>query len=178
MEFLKSSLNTYPATSVVEKEYKSRMLNLLNRHGHQAFTRDLHHAHFTASAWILNKEKNKVLLLHHTKLNKWLQPGGHADGEMNLLKVARKEAAEESNLTNLKLLQNQIFDIDIHVIPKRNEVIEHEHFDVRFIFTTEDEDKTQINNESKGFKWVNLAKIDQLTNEESILRMLRKSKSI
>lgn len=171
-------LNSYNPNNKKEEVYKERMLTLLENSEEIAFSRENQKAHFTASAWILSSDKSKVLLLHHTKLDKWLQPGGHADGELDLLKVALKEAKEETGLVDLQLLTPEIFDIDIHTIPQRKEVPEHEHFDVRFAFITSNENKIEINNESKAYKWIKLQEINQITQEQSILRMQQKSKTL
>ncbi|GAB3340246.1 NUDIX hydrolase [Marivirga atlantica] len=178
MKGLQKQLGQYSPTSIEEISYKQRMLYLLEDSKERAFIRENLNAHFTASAWILSSDKSKVLLLHHTKLDKWLQPGGHADGEFDLLKVALKETQEETGLVDLQLLTPEIFDIDIHIIPQREEVPEHEHFDVRFAFNTKNEGEIQINNESKAYKWIKLQEINQITQEQSILRMQQKSKTL
>jgi len=154
------------------------MIQLFESKGPLAFTRENLDAHFTASAWILNVNTRSVLLLHHKKLNKWLQPGGHADGEMDLEKVARKEAKEETNLDNLTLYSHNIFDIDIHLIPERKGIPTHYHYDVRFAYFCPDKERTQINHESNSYKWIKTNDIKTLTNESSIIRMAQKSKSI
>jgi 8-oxo-dGTP pyrophosphatase MutT (NUDIX family) len=174
MEILKH----YEPQSEPEKLYKSQMLELYEAKGQLAFLRKSLNAHFTASAWIINPETDTVLLIQHKKLNKWLQPGGHADGEVNLEKVARKEAFEETGLINLQLASNSIFDIDIHLIPKNNQVPEHQHYDVRFVYFCRNTEETQINSESINFQWLNIEDVKKLSNEPSVLRMVEKSKSI
>ena len=73
--------------------------------------------HLTGSAWIVSVDRRKALLLHHRKLGRWIQPGGHADGELDLFGVALKEAREESGLSQIRSISREIFDIDIHEIP-------------------------------------------------------------
>ncbi|SMG40734.1 NUDIX domain-containing protein [Marivirga sericea] len=172
MELLKN----YIPVSETEQRYKEKMLELYETKGEQAFNRSNLEAHFTASAWIVDPYSKEILLLHHKKLNKWLQPGGHADGETNLEAVARKEVKEETALENLHLIRDEIFDIDIHLIPENKGIPQHEHFDVRFAYFCNDIEKTQINFESNDFHWINLDKVESLTNEPSILRMKAKSK--
>ncbi|HET8858830.1 NUDIX hydrolase [Marivirga sp.] len=171
-------LKVYDPPTKVEKGYLPKMLKLLAKKGTIACTRENKEAHFTASAWIINPHDKEVLLLHHKKLKKWLQPGGHADGEMNLEIVARKEANEETGLENLTRINNQIFDIDIHTIPEHKGIAEHKHYDVRFAYFCTNKDETQINLESNDFQWINLNQIESLTDEPSILRMVEKSKNI
>lgn len=93
----------------------------------------------------------------HKKLGFWLQLGGHADGDSNLLSVAIKEAYEESGLNNISVLSEEIFDIDIHYIPKFKSVPGHYHYDVRFLLKNcDDDDKIKISDESNDLRWFNV----------------------
>src|SRR5215510_11521790 len=83
------------------------------------FERSLQIGHVTGSAWIVDLDRTHALLTHHRKLNKWLQLGGHADGDPDILRVALREAREESNLDAIRPVSENIFDVDIHVIPAR-----------------------------------------------------------
>lgn len=174
MELLKH----YNPQTEQEKNFKGRMLRLYRDKSNLAFMRKSIEAHFTASAWIINPENREVLLIHHKKLNKWLQPGGHADGEVDLEKVARKEAREETSLHNLQLATSDVFDIDIHLIPEHKGIQEHYHYDVRFAYFCTCKDDTQINSESNSFQWIKIDQVKTLTKEPSILRMVKKTKSI
>jgi ADP-ribose pyrophosphatase YjhB (NUDIX family) len=171
-------LKQYNPETEKEKKYKNKMLELFESKREVAFTRQNIQAHFTASAWIIDPNSHEILLLHHKKLNKWLQPGGHADGEMNLEKVSRKEAFEETSLMDLSLVIKGIFDIDIHPIPEHKGVLQHYHYDVRFAYFCTDRTKTQINSESNKFQWIEIEKVKDLTDEPSILRMVNKTKII
>ncbi|WP_296620493.1 NUDIX hydrolase [Marivirga sp.] len=171
-------IRQYSPQSEEEKIFKQQMLQLYQEKSIVAFSRENLEAHFTASAWILNPNTQEVLLLHHKKLDKWLQPGGHADGETDLEKVARKEANEETALENLDLVSDQVFDIDIHLIPEKKGIPQHDHYDVRFAYFCSNKGGTQINSESKDFQWINIKDVHTLTKEPSILRMVKKSKSI
>ena len=122
---LKDELLCYEPDNDDERHCKRRMLAFLEVP--QCFERSLDKDHFTASSWLIDKSANKVLLMHHRKLDKWLQLGGHADGDSNLLRVAIKEAQEESGIQDIKPVHKHIFDIDIHDVPG------HRHFDVRFL---------------------------------------------
>ena len=106
------------------------------------FQRTNYSGHFTASAWILNEKRDKALMTHHKKLNMWLQLGGHADGNTDLLDVARREAIEESGIKKIRLLNDEIFDVDIHLVPKFKDQPSHKHFDVRFIFEANEDRRT------------------------------------
>ncbi len=98
------------------------------------FERSLLSGHVTGSAWLVNLDRKQVLLTHHKKLNCWLQLGGHADGDSDILAVALREAEEESGLVDIELASRGIFDIDIHVIPAGKNEPEHLHYDLRFAF--------------------------------------------
>lgn len=129
------------------------------------------YGHLTGSAWVVNATRTKALLLHHRKLNRWMQPGGHADGEFDLLSVALREAREESGLTGIEPVTGEIFDVDIHEIPPFKEIPAHYHFDVRFLLYADDEEIPRHNEESNDVKWIDLADLSQYTEEESVLRM-------
>lgn len=129
--------------------------------------------HLTGSAWIVNPSRTKALLLHHRKLNKWMQPGGHADGDLNLFMVALREAREESGLGNIHPVSREVFDVDIHGIPRFKDVPAHYHYDVRFLFEADDREHPERNDESNEIAWIDLAEISKYTDEESVLRMAR-----
>ncbi len=148
------------------------------QHNPDAFLRSSTMGHFTASAWILNQTLDKALLMHHRKLNKWLQLGGHCDGDDNLIRVAHKEAQEESGIDQINMVSDTIFDIDIHLIPARTHEPMHYHYDVRFLFQTLDSIPLIINHESRGLAWVKFDDIHTLTEENSVLRMAYKSKNL
>ena len=131
--------------------------------------------HLTGSAWVVSRDGSSALLLHHRKLNRWLQPGGHADGELDLLSVALREAQEESGLVDLVPESSQIFDVDIHEIPARGDVPTHLHYDVRFLFRAQSEALPTRNHESNDVVWIPLSEILTLTTEESVVRMARLS---
>ena len=130
--------------------------------------------HITGSAWIVCPKRRRVLLTHHRKLEKWLQLGGHSDGDGNTLWVAQREAEEESGLTVNPVSKN-VFDIDIHTIPARGDDPEHKHYDVRFLFEADDHAQLTISDESNDLRWVSIEDLNELTSEESVLRMVRKT---
>jgi 8-oxo-dGTP pyrophosphatase MutT (NUDIX family) len=142
-----------------------------------AFERDNLPGHITGSAWILDHSRQSVLLVHHGTLNKWLQPGGHADGEENVLNVALREADEETGLKNFHLLQENIFDLDIHPIPARKGFPDHLHYDVRFVFEANKKERVVVSEESHDVAWIPLSDLAKLTgNNPSVMRMATKSK--
>ncbi len=166
-------LRVYDSRFEVEKIFAAQFLDLLEHP--RAFQRDYLPGHITGSSWIVDHSRNFVLLVHHGTLNKWLQPGGHADGEENVLNVALREAAEETGLTEFKILKQDIFDIDIHPIPERGGFPDHLHYDVRFLFEADKNHKIIISEESHDVAWVEASKLKNLTGgNPSIMRMVEK----
>ena len=139
------------------------------------FARSLQVGHVTGSAWIIDSPHKHCLLTHHKKLDRWLQLGGHADGDGNTARVATREALEESGLKSLQLVSLEIFDLDIHTIPERGDEPEHQHFDVRYLFETSRDAPLVVSDESNDLAWIALDDIEALTSERSILRMVEKT---
>jgi 8-oxo-dGTP pyrophosphatase MutT (NUDIX family) len=121
--------------------------------------------HLTGSACVVSPDRRKVLLTHHRKLRKWLQLGGHADGDGNLLAVALREAKEESGLRRLKTA----------TIPGRANEPGHWHHDLRFILEADPGEKLTVTSESKDLAWVDVVSVASLNPEESMARMVRKT---
>jgi 8-oxo-dGTP pyrophosphatase MutT (NUDIX family) len=178
--------------------HREAVLNLLRRHAARAL--DAHEAamtadvlrfvdthpdcllracgpgHLTGSAWIVSPDRSRTLLTHHLKLDKWLQLGGHADGDGDLLAVALREAREESGLAGVEAVSPEIFDVDRHWIPPRKVDRGHYHYDLRFLFEADPREPLAITPESKDLAWVELGRVPQLNPEESMARMVRKTR--
>jgi 8-oxo-dGTP pyrophosphatase MutT (NUDIX family) len=137
--------------------------------------RSLKIGHLTGSAWIVDRERKRTLLTHHRKLNKWLQPGGHADGELNLLAVALREAREESGLTRLRVVAETIFDVDRHLIPARKTEPDHYHYDIRFMIEADTAEPFVVTEESHDLAWIEIGRMAEYNAEESMLRLARKT---
>lgn len=131
--------------------------------------------HTTASAWITNADDSKAVLLHHKKLDIWVQPGGHVDDtDATILAASLREAREETGLSELHLAQSGLFDVDVHAIPERKHEPKHWHLDLRFWFRAATE-QLVLSEESNELRWLSRAEIEALTDEESVLRMVRKT---
>lgn len=134
--------------------------------------------HITASAWIVDQDYKYVLLTHHVKLNRWLQLGGHTEEEETLIESALREANEESGLKSVSLLSKEIFDLDVHEIPQYGTTDKHYHFDLRFLMVASKEEVLSVSDESHDLKWIELSEVSQYADEESILRMIEKTRHL
>lgn len=180
LELLDRYLSRYPD----EVDVASRIRQLVES-SPDCFERTCRPGHITGSAWVLSQDGKKCLLVHHAKLNRWLQPGGHADGQAAIEEVALKEVREETGLVELELPAADgllvPLDLDVHLIPARysptGELIEdaHEHHDVRFLVVAHADQPLAVSEESHDLGWFSKAEILQRTDEESVLRMLRKA---
>lgn len=130
--------------------------------------------HFTGSAWLVSGDGERVLLTHHRKLGRWLQLGGHADGDQDLAQVARREAEEESGLVDL-VVEPAIFDLDRHAIPARGSEPEHWHYDVRFVVRATGSEDFAVSEESLALAWKPVTDIAaDPASDESLRRMATK----
>ena len=168
---LKALLAAYRGRWPLESATVARFDAFIDAHP-DCFQRSCRVGHITGSAWIVDMSGERVLLAHHRKLGRWLQPGGHCDGDPDTAAVALREAREESGL-DVRALDDAIFDIDVHGIPARGREPAHLHFDVRFLVRAE-HDRFTVSDESHALAWVPAAGLDALTGEESVVRMARK----
>jgi 8-oxo-dGTP pyrophosphatase MutT (NUDIX family) len=169
-----SLLSSYVPDEGEENRMYNETLAFIGEHA-ECFDRTLSIGHVTGSGWVISPGRDKVLLMHHMKLDKWFQPGGHCDGDPDVAAVALKEVKEETGLRHVQLLTGAIFDIDVHEIPAKNELPAHYHYDIRFLFEADPTDQLFINGESRDLRWVRLAEVEVLNDSESILRMARKT---
>ena len=134
--------------------------------------------HWTASAWVVEPSRQEALLLFHRKLQRWIQPGGHADGDPDLPQVALKEASEETGLRSLRLAGEDIFDFDITPIPARKDIPAHSHLDVRFLIWADRDEPIIESPESSGARWVELTGLNLLCDDRGVARMAAKTASV
>ncbi len=171
-EWLVNKIQSYSIHHPEEQNTVKRFLNLLNHP--DAFQRMHLPGHITGSAFIVSEDHTKTLLVHHAKLDRWLQPGGHADGDTDVVRVAMREANEETGLQRLELVTPEIFDLDIHPIPTRKDFPAHEHYDIRYLVKASPEEKIIVSEESFDVRWVPLDILATYTTEKSLLRMKEK----
>ncbi len=135
-----------------EDDLRRRMLDFCRDHD-DALDRTCAEGHLTGSAAVVDLSRRATLLVHHVKLDRWLQPGGHADGEGDLAEVALREATEETGIEGLEVVTPAI-SVDIHEIPTRGPEVRHLHLDVRFLVIAPDgAEATPHPTETNGAEW-------------------------
>lgn len=148
-------------------------LDFLHSHP-DVFQRQHAEGHFTGSAWLVSADGSRTLLTHHRKLDRWLQPGGHADGDDDLARVAWREACEETGVPALRV-EGGIFDIDRHRIPARGDEPAHWHYDVRYVIRAGADERFVVSEESHALAWRPVAELaDDEALDDSLRRMARK----
>lgn len=169
MKLIDEILKYTPYNEQEEKD-KELFISCLSKENN-IFTRDNKLVHLTASSWIINEERTKILLCYHNIYNSWTWLGGHADGEENLLKVAIKEAKEESGLINIKPLDDgNIFSLESLCveghIKKGVYVSSHIHLNVTYLLEADDKEILKIKeDENKNLGWFAFDDIYTLSNE-------------
>lgn len=169
---LKEQIEKYIPYNEQEVSDKELMLEYINTFN-DVLTRENKMCHFTASNWIVNKDRTKVLMIYHNIYKSWAWTGGHADGDSDLLHVALKEAQEETGLSSLKLLSDGIYGIQIVTVDshiKRGKFVSsHLHLDCCFLFEANEEDELRIKaDENSGVKWIDINDTIKITNEEKM----------
>ena len=146
------------------------------------FERSCPEGHITGSAWILSPDHRNVLLTHHRKLGRWLQLGGHSDGDGDPRQVALREAQEESGLARFRFLPDERdplpLDLDVHSIPEHGGEPAHLHLDVRFLLVAEPGQELRVSEESKELRWFPRARLADFVDEESLLRLERRAREV
>ncbi|HLU40869.1 MAG TPA: NUDIX hydrolase [Microthrixaceae bacterium] len=152
---------------------QQRTLDAIGRHGAAVASRTTAPAHLTASAVVVDPSRRRVLVLHHAKLRRWLQPGGHADGDHELAGVALREAREETGISGLAVLL-PAFDLDVHEVDHGDALGAHEHLDLRFLVAAPPGARERGNHESTELRWVDERELAELTDEARLLDAVRR----
>lgn len=174
---LLDELRAYLPADPHERAMRDRLVAFVEAQP-QAFARELLIGHVTASAWIVDPSRTRALLTHHRKLDRWLQLGGHVDGDPDVRAGALREAREESGLASLRLAHDAIYDLDVHAIPARPGEPAHDHYDVRFAFYADPAEPLVVSAESNQLAWVRLDALDASGADESMLRLARKTATL
>lgn len=171
---LLDELQRYVAADDREAHMQQRITAFVSSQA-DAFARTLAAGHVTASAWIVDPSRTRALLIHHRKLGKWLQLGGHIEDDADLRAAALREAREESGLRSLRFASRTIYDLDVHRIPSRADETAHDHYDVRFALEADPSEPLIEGAESHALAWIPLADIERYGVDESVLRLARKT---
>ncbi len=177
-------LDCYRRAHPGELDVVDRIVELVRGHV-DCFERTCRPGHITGAAWILSSDRRRALLTHHRQLDRWLQLGGHADGDPHVDQVALREAREESGIRHFEFVTGGgplvPLDVDVHQIPaRRNQeghVVEdaHEHHDIRFLLVAHADQQVCASSESYDVGWFTPDEVRRLTDEPSVLRMLEKA---
>lgn len=176
---LLSLLDDYQTRIITEAGYVARAKRFVIEH-ENCFDSGLLPGHITGSAWVVNPMRDKALMLHHKKLDRWFQPGGHADRDADIRRVVLREISEETGLPpeQIKLVSDKIFDVDIHTIPANQFGPHHVHFDIRFLLEVDERQPIPGNNESYQILWVPLYQAVQYNHNLSTYRMVEKTRRL
>lgn len=149
-----------------DRDNRAALGALLRRVG-DPYGRDPREDHVTGSGFVVSPCRSFTLLMHHAKLDRWLQPGGHCDGDPDVAGVAAREVFEETGL-RARLLSRRLFDIDIHEIPARGDAPAHFHYDLRFLFEADPANPLLGNEESHDLRWVALQDLPRYAPQRSV----------
>jgi 8-oxo-dGTP pyrophosphatase MutT (NUDIX family) len=138
------------------------------------FKRDTYPAHFTGSAFVVSADGARGLLHHHRKLDRWLQFGGHCDGEEDVLSAAQREAYEESGIAGLVVASARPFDLDIHEIPALGNEPPHFHYDVRYVLIAPEHSVARASSESNELRWFTGEELKEWNLEAGLRRLIER----
>lgn len=156
-ELIIDDINAYSPCSEQEEKDKALIISFLE-HNEDAFLRTNTLAHMTASAWVVNKDRTKVLMVYHNIYHSWSWLGGHADGEQDLLAVAVREVQEEAGIQNVRPVSDEIFSIEVLTVDghekKGQYVSSHLHLNVTYLLEADEEEHVHIKaDENSGVAW-------------------------
>ncbi len=171
---LQDLLRQYSANDRREELYKSRMEDLL-RESKTPFSREhFSPGHFTASAFVLSPDQSSLLMIFHSKLHRWLQPGGHIESsDTDVIAAAMRELLEETGVAGGTVVGDGLFDLDIHTIPARKGDPDHSHFDLRILLVS-DSLEIAADTDAVDAKWVPLEDVSTIESDESVMRAVGK----
>ncbi len=177
-ESLKAEIAKLKPFNEQEEMDKSFMLEFI-QNNEDYLTRENRVGHFTASNWIVNKDRTKVLMIYHNIYHSWAWTGGHADGEENLLNVALREAKEETGIQDMKLLYDGIYSLEVLTVNghvKRGKYVSsHLHLNCSFLWEASEEEAIRMKaDENSGVKWVPIEEAVLLSTEENMKPIYQK----
>ncbi len=166
---LKNQIKNYKSNNEQEEKDKKMMLKYIDTFDN-ILVRENEFAHFTASSWVVNQEKTKVLMIYHNIYQSWAWTGGHSDGEADLLKVAIKELKEETGIKNVTVLKKDIFSLEILTvnghIKKGKYVSSHLHLNLTYLLQVNEKETLHIKeDENSGVKWIPIEEVKNASKE-------------
>lgn len=167
---IEAAIRAYRPYNIQEEKDKETILSFLERY-EDAFLRENELAHMTASAWVLNKEKTKVLMAYHRIYDSWAWLGGHCDGERDCLQVAVREVREESGVRNVVPVAEDIFSLEVLSVDshyKRGKYVPtHLHLNVTYLLQADEEEVLHAKeDENTGVAWFGLDEAVEKSNEK------------
>lgn len=172
------SIKNYIPGNEQEKKDKEVILNCIDKFD-DVLTRNNEIAHITSSGFVVNKTRDKVLMVHHNIYNSWAWTGGHADGEDDLLGVAVREVKEETGVQNITPVSNDIFSLDILTVlghvKKGKYISPHLHLSVAYLLEADDMEVLVVKeDENSGVKWVPIDEVNEYSNEPHMRKVYEK----
>ncbi len=170
--YARDVLATWNAPDETQARERDRIVAWIDRYPTDAHRRQRLEGHLTASALVVDVDRGAALLTHHRKLERWLQLGGHCDGDANLARTALREAVEESGIPDLRIDPHPL-DVDVHTIPARGAEPEHLHLDTRFWILAPPGSLEALSEESLELRWFRPEELGQIPTDESVRRLFR-----
>ncbi|MCB2297901.1 NUDIX hydrolase [Clostridium tagluense] len=173
-----NSIRNYTPYNEQEKKDKELIEYCINKFD-DILTRDNRIAHITSSGFVVNKTKDKVLMVHHNIYNSWSWTGGHADGEDDLLAVAIKEASEETGVKNISPVTSQILSLDLlpvlgHV-KNGNYVSAHLHLSLAYLIQADEDEPLIVKaDENSAVKWIPIDEVNLYSDEPHMQKVYEK----
>lgn len=171
---IREALEAHEPTDALEARHLAAMRALCGSEGDVTSRHHYDPGHFTASAFVLHPTRPALLLIHHGKLDRWLQPGGHIDPEdTDIVAAALREVHEETGLELTRGHVRGLLDVDVHRIPPLGPHPSHEHFDVRFLMASPT-DRIAHGSDAKAARWVELDAVHEAESDASVMRAVAK----
>ena len=166
---LREIISAYIPCCEQEQEDKRMLIKYIDENP-DILLRSNETAHFSASAWVVNPERTKVLMLYHNIYNSWSWPGGHADGEDDLLSVALREVREETGIENIRPVTDELYSLEILTVNahfKRGKyVVPHLHLNLTYLLEADDAQQLQSKpDENSAVRWFPLEKAVKASSE-------------